>query len=76
MFADLASQIPRIASVLPVLAQMAIRAVPRRRDFYDRIAQGASHEELDEALTTWLAGLDSVVIHMKTFLEQGNYGKV
>lgn len=76
MFANLISQIPCIASVLPFLVQMAIRAVPRRRDFYDRIAQGASHEELDEALTKWLAGLDSVVVHMQTFLEQGNYGKV
>lgn len=50
--------------------------MPRRRDFYDRISQGAPHDEFDDALSKWLAGLDSIVEHMKTFLEQGHYGKV
>lgn len=55
---------------------MAIRAVPHRSDFYNRIAQGGSHEKFDAELAKWLVGLEVIVLRMKTFLEQGGYGRV
>lgn len=55
---------------------MAIRAVPRRADFYTRIAQGGSVEKLEVELAKWLLGLDVIVKHMRGFLEQGGYGRV
>jgi len=56
--------------------KVAIRAVPCRREFYRRIAQGASTEKLDVELGKWLQGLDSVVTHMRQFLEDGGFGRV
>ena len=56
--------------------QVAIRAVPRRNDFYMRIAQGGSIEKLDIELGKWLCGLESIVKHVGGFLERGGYGKV
>jgi hypothetical protein len=55
---------------------VAIRAVPRRNDFYLRIAQGGSIEKLDNELRQWLCGLESIVKHVSGFLERGGYGKV
>ncbi|KAF5341245.1 hypothetical protein D9611_006148 [Ephemerocybe angulata] len=55
---------------------VAIRAVPYRRDFYERLGQGASAEKLDEDLAKWLAGLDIIVRRITEFLEQGGYGRV
>ncbi|KAI0923669.1 hypothetical protein AcW1_006563 [Taiwanofungus camphoratus] len=55
---------------------VAIRAVPHRSDFYNRIAQGGSHEKFDAELAKWLVGLEVIVLRMKTFLEQGGYGRV
>ncbi|KAH9951095.1 glycolipid transfer protein, partial [Amylocystis lapponica] len=55
---------------------VAIRAVPHRTDFYNRLTQGGSHEKFDTELTKWLAGLDIIVMRMKDFLEQGGYGNV
>lgn len=55
---------------------MAIRAVPYRRDFYDRIAQGGSTEKLDIELAKWLAGLDVIVKRISAFVDEGHYGKV
>ncbi|KAF5372314.1 hypothetical protein D9615_009229 [Tricholomella constricta] len=40
---------------------VAIRAVPRRTEFYARIAQGGSIEKLDAELARWLVGLDALV---------------
>ena len=56
--------------------QVAIRAVPRRNDFYMRIAQGGSIEKLDIELGKWLCGLECIVKHVSGFLERGGYGKV
>ena len=56
--------------------QVALRAVPRRPEFYARISQGGSIEKLDAELARWLGGLDSLVKHLSAFLEQGGYGKV
>ncbi|OBZ73751.1 putative protein PLEKHA9 [Grifola frondosa] len=58
------------------VVSVAIRAVPHRRDFYNRITQGGSHEKFDDELTKWLAGLDAIVSHMKVFLEEGHYGRI
>ena len=56
--------------------QVAIRAVPHRHDFYDRLTEGTPQEKFDMELTKWLAGLEVIVTRMKTFLEQEGYGKV
>lgn len=56
--------------------QVAIRAVPRRNEFYMRIAQGGSIEKLDVELGKWLCGLESIVKQVTVFLERGGYGKV
>jgi hypothetical protein len=56
--------------------QVAIRAVPRRNEFYMRIVQGGSIEKLDVELGKWLCGLESIVKHVCVFLERGGYGKV
>ncbi|KAI0332676.1 glycolipid transfer protein [Cubamyces sp. BRFM 1775] len=61
--------------IRPVVA-VAIRAVPHRQDFYARITQGGSHEKFDNELTKWLAGLEVIVLRLKTFLVQGGYGRV
>jgi len=55
---------------------VAIRAVPYRQDFYNRLTQGGSHEKFDAELTKWLVGLDTIVNRLKTFLEQGGHGRV
>ena len=58
------------------LVQIAIRAVPYRTDFYNKLAEGGSHEKFDAELTKWLAGLDKIVLHMKVFLADSGYGNV
>jgi len=55
---------------------VAIRAVPYRQDFYNRLAQGGSHEKFDAELERWLAGLETIVMRLKTFLEEGKYGQI
>ncbi|KAF8631825.1 hypothetical protein AX15_002193 [Amanita polypyramis BW_CC] len=62
--------------VVRSLVGVAIRAVPRRHDFYSRIAQGGSTEKLDAELTKWLDALDVIVNHLREFLESGGYGRV
>lgn len=62
--------------ILILLAQVVLRAVPYRKDFYESIAQGGSIEKLNEELAKWLAGLDVIVKRMCKFLDEGNYGKV
>ncbi|KAG2012286.1 het-c2 protein [Coprinopsis cinerea AmutBmut pab1-1] len=58
------------------IAALAIRAVPRRNDFYAKIAQGAPMEKLNGELDKWLVGLDHIVQHMGGFLSQGGYGTI
>jgi hypothetical protein len=58
------------------LPQVAIRAVPNRRDFYNRLTEGTSHDKFDEELVKWLQGLEKIVNRMKNFLERGGYGRV
>ncbi|KAG5636203.1 hypothetical protein H0H81_008785 [Sphagnurus paluster] len=55
---------------------VALRAVPRRPDFYARIAQGGDVAQLDVALARWLAGLHVLVGRISKFLEDGGYGRV
>ncbi|KAK2467172.1 hypothetical protein APHAL10511_000721 [Amanita phalloides] len=55
---------------------VAMRAVPRRRDFYARLAEGGSPERLDAMLRKWLDSLEVLVTHMRNFLEGGHYGRV
>ncbi|KAF8224702.1 glycolipid transfer protein [Tricholoma matsutake] len=56
---------------------VALRAVPRRPEFYAGISQGGSIEKLNAELARWLVvGLDSLVKHLSMFLEEGGYGKV
>ena len=62
--------------LMSLVPQVAIRAVPHRRDFYNRLTEGTSHEKFDSELQKWLAGLEGIVARMKTFLEAGGYGKV
>ncbi|KAK7038779.1 hypothetical protein VNI00_010665 [Paramarasmius palmivorus] len=62
--------------VVRSVVSVAIRAVPRRHDFYQRIAQGGSVEKLDIELTKWLQGLEAIVKRMKKFLHDGKYGQV
>jgi len=61
---------------LTPIAQVAIHAVPRRDDFYTRIAQGGSVEKLDIELAKWLIALDALVVRLSAFLRDGNYGHV
>lgn len=56
--------------------QVAIHAVPRRDDFFTRIAQGGSIEKLHIELAKWLAALDALVIRLSAFLIEGNFGRV
>lgn len=56
--------------------QVAIRAVPRRNDFYNHIAQGGSVDKLDEEMAKWLTALEAIVIRMSAFLKGGGYGNV
>ncbi|KAG6864263.1 hypothetical protein C0991_011004 [Blastosporella zonata] len=58
------------------VVSLAIRAIPRRADFYACLAQGGSVEKLDEELAKWLVGLSDIVEHASTFLADGGYGKV
>lgn len=62
--------------VIRSVVTVAIRAVPRRNDFYMKIAQGGDIEKLDRELAKWLEGLEAVVQRMKDFLEHGGYGSV
>jgi len=62
--------------VVRSIVSVAIRAVPRRGDFYMRIAQGGSMESLETELGKWLVGLDIIVQRMQVFLAQGGYGQV
>jgi hypothetical protein len=56
--------------------QVAIHAVPRRDDFFTRIAEGGSVEKLHIELAKWLDALDALVIRLSGFLREGNYGRV
>ncbi|KAK7433909.1 hypothetical protein VKT23_020484 [Stygiomarasmius scandens] len=62
--------------IIRSVVYVAIRAVPRRREFLDKIAQGSSQERLDKEMARWLEALDIIVDRMSTFLESGGYGKV
>jgi len=56
--------------------EVALHAVPRRDDFFTRIAEGGSVEKLDIELAKWLVALDSLIIRLSAFLTNGNYGRV
>ncbi|KAH8111774.1 glycolipid transfer protein [Phellopilus nigrolimitatus] len=58
------------------VVQVALRACPRRHDFFTRIAEGGSQEKLDEELARWLSALDVIVQRMERFYEMGGHGKI
>ncbi|KAI0262361.1 glycolipid transfer protein [Gloeopeniophorella convolvens] len=62
--------------VIRSVVSVAIRAVPRRDDFFTRIAEGGSVEKLDTELAKWLAALDALAIRLAAFLQDGGYGRV
>ncbi|KAF8624949.1 hypothetical protein AX17_006975 [Amanita inopinata Kibby_2008] len=62
--------------IIRSIVAVAIRAVPRRQEFYTRLAEGGSTSKLDVELTKWLQALDVVVKHLRAFLEGGGYGRV
>ncbi len=51
-------------------------AIPRRDDFFTRLAEGGSLEKLNTEMAKWLAAIDVFVIRISSFLEDGNYGRV
>ncbi|KAJ7208623.1 glycolipid transfer protein domain-containing protein [Mycena pura] len=53
---------------------LAIRAVPRRDQFFAWLTQGGDAEKFEHELK--LAGLDEIVQRMKSFLADGGYGHV
>ena len=67
---------PSVPSAHPSRMQVAIHAVPRRDDFFTRIAQDGSIEKLHIELAKWLAALDALVIRLSAFLIEGNFGRV
>ncbi|KAI0310517.1 glycolipid transfer protein [Amylostereum chailletii] len=62
--------------IIRSMVTLAIRAVPYRSAFYSSIAEGGSVEKLDEEMAKWLVALEALVVHMTTFLANGNYGRV
>ncbi|KAH9989917.1 glycolipid transfer protein [Russula compacta] len=62
--------------VIRSVVSVAIHAVPRRDDFFTRIAEGGEVEKLDIELAKWLAALDALIIRLSAFFEEGNYGRV
>jgi len=62
--------------VVRSIVSVAMRAVPRRRDFYARLSEGGSTVKLDAMLTKWLSALEVLVSHLRGFLEGGGYGRV
>ncbi|CAK5284940.1 unnamed protein product [Mycena citricolor] len=55
---------------------IAIRAVPRRDQFYAALCQGGDRENFEQELRRWLDGLEGIVKRTKLFLEDGGYGRV
>jgi len=62
--------------VIRSVVSLAIHAVPRRDDFFTRIAEGGYVEKLDMELAKWLVALDSLIIRLSAFLIDGNHGRV
>lgn len=50
--------------IRPVFA-LAMKACPYRKDFYAKL--GEPQEKVDEELEKWLASLEKIVAHMKSF---------
>ncbi|KAF7326604.1 Glycolipid transfer protein [Mycena sanguinolenta] len=62
--------------VVRSVVTLAIRAVPRRDQFYTQISQGGDRDKFAAELRRWLVGLDVIVQRMKAFLAEGGYGRV
>jgi len=62
--------------VVRSVVSIAIHAVPRRDDFFTRIAEGGSVEKLDIELAKWLVALDALIVRISAFLTDGNHGRV
>ncbi|KAF7378291.1 Glycolipid transfer protein [Mycena sanguinolenta] len=57
--------------VVRSVVTLAIRAVPRRDQFYTQISQGGDRDKFAAELRRWLVGLDVIVQRMKAFLAEG-----
>ncbi|KAF5375308.1 hypothetical protein D9757_009682 [Collybiopsis confluens] len=64
------------AWVVRGVVYVAIRAVPYRQDFYQRISSGEPAEKFDPELNSWLQALEEIISRMKQFLENGGYGRM
>ncbi|KIK50067.1 hypothetical protein GYMLUDRAFT_51409 [Collybiopsis luxurians FD-317 M1] len=64
------------AWVVRRVVYVAIRAVPHRRDFYHRISSGEPAEKFNPEFDKWLQALAGIVQRMKSFLEDGGYGRI
>jgi hypothetical protein len=67
--------------VVRKVVSVAISAVPYRSDFYARISNShkddqESHARLDEKMGPWLDALERICVHMKTWLEERDLGKI
>ncbi|KAJ7443244.1 glycolipid transfer protein domain-containing protein [Mycena galericulata] len=62
--------------VVRSVVTLAIRAVPRRDQFYGQISEGGDGGRFEAELRRWLVGLDAIVQRMKGFLAEGGYGRV
>ena len=58
------------------VVQVALRACPKRKEFYDRIAQGGAQDKLDSELARWLGGLEMILLRMMDFYAMGGHGDI
>ena len=58
------------------VVQVALRACPKRKEFYDRIAQGGTQDKLDSELARWLGGLEMILLRMMDFYAMGGHGDI
>ncbi|KAI0027764.1 glycolipid transfer protein [Vararia minispora EC-137] len=62
--------------VIRSVVTIAIRAVPRRADFFMSLAEGGDQEKLRAEMSKWLAALDAIAVRVSAFLANGGYGRV
>jgi len=62
--------------IIRSVVSVAIHAVPRRDDFFTRVAEGGSVEKLETEMAKWLVALEALHIRLTAFLEDGNHGRV
>lgn len=53
--------------------QVALKACPYRKDFYEKL--GSPPEKVQEELTKWLVALDVIITRIQGLYETKGYGK-